>query len=251
MKKLSVVIITLNEEKNIARCIESVIEIADEILVVDSFSTDRTREICNRFGIRFVQQDWLGYIDQKNFANSLAENDWIFSIDADEALSDELKVSIKKIKAELNENTVYSMKRLNNYCGKWIYHCGWYPDTKIRIFNRKNVCWTGKLVHETLKIPDDFSINLLKGDLLHYSYYTREGHFKQMDKFTTLTAQEAFMNGKKSSITQLILNPAWRFIRDFILKLGFLDGKSGFDICRMSGYATYLKYSKLRKLNKL
>lgn len=197
IKRLSAVIITLNEEKNIARCIRSVIGIADEILVVDSFSTDKTKEICIGLGVKFVQQSWLGYVEQKNYANNLAEFDWILSIDADEALSEELCNSIKKIKDKLNENTVYSMNRLTNYCGKWIHHCEWYPDTKIRIFNRKHVCWTGKLIHETLKIPEKFSVNFLKGDLLHFSYYTREDHYRQIDKFTSLTAMEAYENGEK------------------------------------------------------
>lgn len=249
VKKLSAVIITLNEEKNIARCIRSVIDIADEIIVVDSFSTDKTKDICIQLGVKFVQQSWLGYVEQKNFANTLADHDWILSIDADESLSEELHNSIKQVKDQLSENTVYSMNRLTNYCGKWIHHCGWYPDTKIRIFNRKTVSWTGKLIHETLKIPGQFTVNLLKGDLLHFSYYTRDDHYRQIDKFTSLTALEAFENGRKAGIINLFLNPAWKFVRDYLFKAGFLDGKAGFDVCRISAYATYLKYSKLRNMS--
>jgi glycosyltransferase involved in cell wall biosynthesis len=249
VKKLSAVIITLNEEKNIARCIRSVIDIADEIIVVDSFSTDKTKDICIELGVKFVQQSWIGYVEQKNFANNLADHDWILSIDADESLSEELHNSIKQVKDQLSENTVYSMNRLTNYCGKWIHHCGWYPDTKIRIFNRKAVRWTGKLIHETLKIPEQFTVNLLKGDLLHFSYYTRDDHYRQIDKFTSLTALEAFENGRKAGIINLFLNPAWKFVRDYLFKAGFLDGKAGFDVCRISAYATYLKYSKLRNMS--
>lgn len=250
MNKLSVVIITYNEERNIKRCLDSVKSIADEIIVVDSFSTDKTKDICTEEGVKFIQMEWLGYSEQKNYANTLAVNDWILSIDADEALSEELLDSVKKIKDSLNDNAVYSMHRLTNYCGNWIHHCGWYPDTKIRIFNRKHVNWKGKFIHETLKIPDVFEVILLRGDLLHFSYYTKEDHYRQIEKFTTLTAMEAYENGKKAGIINLFFNPAWKFVRDYFFKTGFLDGKAGFDICRISAYATYLKYSKLRNLSK-
>ena len=148
---LTAVIITKNEEFNISRCLQSLKDVADEIVVVDSFSTDSTEEICKSFNVRFVQQEWLGYSEQKNFANSLASNDWIFSIDADEVLSDELKKSILELKNKnISDDNVFSMNRLTNYCGHWIRHCGWYPDRKIRIWNRKVGKWQGE-IHETIE----------------------------------------------------------------------------------------------------
>lgn len=248
--KLSVVIITYNEVLNIERCISSVLDIADEIIVVDSYSTDGTKEICQKYSVSFIEKKWSGYSDQKNHAGSLASNDWIFSIDADEEVSSELKNAILSIKESEFENVVFSVNRLTNYCGKWIRHCGWYPDTKIRIFNRNFVNWDDQIVHEELKIPGNFKIVNLKGDLNHYSYYTIGDHLRQTQKFTDLSAQQAVKLGKKAGIEKLILNPVWKFLRDYVIKMGFLDGKSGFNVCRISAYATYLKYKKIRDLNR-
>jgi glycosyltransferase involved in cell wall biosynthesis len=248
--KVSVVIITLNEEKNIERCILSVKSIADEILVVDSFSTDRTKELCYQNKVRFVQQSWLGYAEQKNYANSIARNEWIFSIDADEMLSDELAQSIKKVETGTEVNVVFSVNRLNNYCGKWILHSGWYPDNKVRLFNKNYVKWSGNFVHEVPDIPHDFKTILLKGDLLHFSYNSKDEHLRQTEKYAGLSALQSFDRGKKSSIIKLTIGPVWRFFRDYILKLGFLDGKAGFEICSISARATYLKYKKLAELYK-
>lgn len=248
--KLSVVIITYNEERNIERCINSVQEIADEIIIVDSYSTDRTKDICQQYSVKFFEKKWSGYSDQKNYADNLARFDWIFSIDADEEVSYELKNSIFSIKENEYENVVFSVNRLTNYCGKWIRHCGWYPDTKIRIFNRNLVIWNDQMVHEELKIPDNFNTINLRGDLNHYSYYTIKDHLRQTQKFTDLSAEQAIKLGKKAGIEKLILNPIWKFLRDYIIKMGFLDGKSGFDVCRISAYATYLKYKKIRNFNK-
>lgn len=248
--KLSVVIITYNEEQNIERCIKSILEIAGEIIVVDSYSTDRTKDICQKYGVKFFEKKWSGYSDQKNYADSLASYNWIFSIDADEEVSSELKNAILSIKEKDYENLVFSVNRLTNYCGKWIRHCGWYPDTKIRIFNRNFVNWDDQLVHEELKIPDNFKTVNLKGDLNHYSYNSINDHLRQTQKFTDLAAEQAVKIGKKAGIEKLILNPIWKFLRDFIIKMGFLDGKSGFNVCRISAYATYLKYKKTRDLYK-
>jgi len=249
MIPLSVVIITFNEEKNIARCIESVQDIADEIIIVDSFSTDRTKEICEKYNVKFFQQKWSGYTEQKNYANSLSANDLILSLDADEAISEELKKSILKLKSTDKQHFVGQVNRLTNYCGKWIFHCGWYPDRKIRLFNRKTAKWTGT-IHEKLSYPDDIEVIQLKGDLEHYSYHTIGEHIKQADKFTTITALEAFNKGKKSSFIAITVKPKWKFFRDFILKLGFLDGYYGYVICKISSFATFLKYTKLRQLKK-
>ena len=243
---LSVVIITKNEEKNIGRCLQSVQSIADEVIVVDSFSTDGTESICKKYGARFVQHEWMGYIDTKNYANSLANNDLIFSIDADEAVSEELCQSIQAIKNADVTGTVFSMNRRMNYCGKWILHGGWYPDEKVRIFDRKCVKWQGKKVHETLDIPADFENVKLNGDLLHYSFYTIEQHRKQNEHFAQLSADEAIEKGKKVNFATPYLHCVWKFIRDYILKGGFLDGGAGWQISKINARGIYLKYKLIR-----
>ncbi len=247
--QISAVIITFNEEENIASCIESIEEVCDEIIIVDSLSTDKTLELANQYPkVRTFSQKWLGYIEQKNYANSLTSYNTILSIDADELLSEKLKESIKEIK-ELGEDCfkVYEVSRLTNYCGSWIKHCGWYPDKKIRIFDKRSVKWQGELVHETLFLPENTQIIPLKGDLLHYSYKSSTDHIERINKYSCLTAKEAFNRGKKSSIFDIWFRPKWRFFRDFIIKRGFLDGYAGYQVCKMSAYITFAKYIKLRE----
>ena len=248
---ISVVIITHNEERNILRCLNSVQDVADEIVVVESGSTDNTEKICKEFGVKFVHQDWLGYAGQKNYANSLASNDWILSIDADEELSDELKHSILKYKNQhIPHIMVFSMNRLTNYCGHWIHHCGWYPDRKIRLWNRRVGQWQGE-IHETIEFSEETKEKVLQGDLNHYSYYSIEDHIRQADKFTTITAMEAFKKGKRcNSIWKLRIKTGWKFIHDYFFALGFLDGYYGYIVCKISAFATFMKYSKLHELTK-
>jgi len=245
--KLSVVIITYNEERNIGRCIQSVQEVADEILVIDSLSTDNTKSICTQPGVRFYEQPWLGYSEQKNHGNSLATYDYVLSIDADEALSEELTNSILELKKK-GFSGAYSFNRLTNYCGHWIHHSGWYPDTKVRIFNRHQVSWTG-VIHETLTLGDT-EIQSLNGDLLHYSYYSEEEHHRQIKRFTDIAAQDYYERGKKASMLKLYGSPLAKFFRDYFINLGFLDGKAGLKICALSAKATYLKYQKIQNLRK-
>lgn len=244
---LSAVIITFNEEKNIARCIDSLLTVVDEIIVVDSFSTDKTKEICLGYkNVKFISNEWLGYAKTKNFANNLAQHNYILSLDADEALSPTLINSILNIN---NFKGVYEFNRLTNYCGKWITHCGWYPDKKIRLFPKNIVYWKDEEIHETIFIPNTLKKKHLIGDLLHYSFYSVEQHLQQIEKFTTLSANVAFEKGEKSSNFKIIYKTVFKFFRDYCLKLGFLDGKYGFIICKNSAYAKYLKYKKLMLLN--
>lgn len=249
MTRISAVIITLNEERNIERCILSLQNIADEIIVIDSFSIDKTQEICKNHDVNFIQTKWLGYSETKNYGNNLATYDYILSIDADEALSEELKKEILLIKQSEKIEDAYFMKRLTNYCGSWIHHCGWYPDKKLRLWNKQKGKWEGN-IHEEVKMQADASIAELKSDLLHYSYYSIQQHINQANKFTDLTAAEAFKNAKKSSLFKIIFNPIVKFIKDYFIKLGFLDGYHGFVICTISAFATFLKYIKLRELHK-
>lgn len=244
---LSVVIITKNEERNIDRCLKSVENIADEIVVVDSFSTDETENICKRYNVNFVQHEWQGYIQTKNYANSLASNNLIFSIDADEAVSPKLEKAILAIKKQSTDGKVFSMNRLMNYCGEWIRHGGWYPDTKVRIFDRRFVQWQGEKVHETLAIPQDFEEIKLDGDLLHYSFYSVEQHRRQNEHFAHLSAEEAIERGKKVGFLAPYTHSVWKFIRDYFFKGGFLDGRYGLIISKINSAGIFLKYQLIRK----
>lgn len=244
MNKLSAVIITLNEERNIGRCLESLQAVADEVVVVDSYSSDATPIICARYGARLVSQEWEGYVATKNRGNQLATHDLILSIDADEALSPELAASIQAIKNQGILHQAFSMNRLMNYCGQWIRHGGWYPDTKVRLFDRREARWTGKKVHETLELSPETEVVHLEGDLLHYSFYTPEEHRQQMEKFARLSAEEMTEAGKKASWLQAVTHTGWKFLRDYLLKAGFLDGKNGFVISRTNAHGVWYKYQK-------
>lgn len=245
--KISAVIITFNEERNIGRCLQSLEGVADEIVVVDSGSTDRTEQICREAKVRLIHQAWLGYAEQKNLGNSIAENDWILSLDADEALSEELRNSLLAWKRNPDTNFVYFVNRLTNYCGHWVRHCGWYPDQKIRFWNKKQGKWEG-LIHENIAIQ--MPQKHLKGDILHYSYYTIHDHLKQLNHFTELMAQEAIEKGKKGSLLKIVFSPLVKFLKSYFLQLGFLDGYYGLVICLISAQATFIKYVKIKELGK-
>jgi len=247
MQKLSVAIITLNEERDIARCLESVRDIADEIVVVDSFSTDKTESICSQYGARFIRHKFEGYIEQKNYALSQTTFQYVLSLDADEALSEELKTSVLQAKSGFRADG-YTMNRLTNYIGTWIHHCGWYPDTKLRLFNRDKGKWDGINPHDEFRFFEKASILKLKGDLLHYSYHSLRDHHKQIEHFTSIAAKAYFEKGKKAPLIKLIFSPPVRFVRDYFFLLGVLDGKAGLRICYLSAGATFKKYKKLRKI---
>lgn len=247
---LSVTIITYNEAKNIERCIQSVKAIANDIVVIDSFSTDNTLAIAKELGANVFNQPFNGYGESKNLGNQKAKNDWILSIDADEVLDKKLLKNILDLKGKLNNNTVYEFSRLNNYCGKWIRFGAWRSDNKIRIFNKKAVKWNLAEVHENLLIPENFVVEKLKGKLLHYSYATVASHLNKIEKYSTLGAEEAYKKGKQASFIKIYFSPVFRFVRDYIFMLGFLDGKFGFIIAKLTAKEVYLKYKKLMELGK-
>ncbi len=247
MIKLSVVIITFNEERNIGRCLDSVRLVADDIVVVDSFSKDKTKEICLAKGARFIEHIFEGHLQQKNWAITQAKFPYVLSLDADEELNFTLINSILEVKNNF-EKTGYTMNRLTNYCGKWIHHSGWYPDTKLRLFDSRRGEWKGINPHDKYELnAANDSIGKLKGDLLHYSYYTVEEHYKQAEYFTTIAAKAYFDLKKKAPVYKLILNPIAKFLHHYIVHFGFLDGAAGFTIARISAYSTFLKYKKLRE----
>lgn len=247
---LSVVIITYNEQKNISRCLNSIQGIADEIVVIDSFSTDTTVDICRQFNVKLLQHPFGGYIEQKNFALKQASNDFVLSLDADEMLSDELRESIIELKGKGPLFDAYSMNRCSSFCGKWIRHGSWYPDKKIRLINRKKGKWGGINPHDKIEMTDPASLQHLKGDLFHYSYYSLEEVITQNNKFTTIQAEAMFRQGRRSGIIKLVVNPFVAFINGYVLKLGFLDGADGFFIAVSVAYQTMVKYAKLLHLQR-
>lgn len=246
-KKITAAIITFNEERNIERCITSLLDCVDEILVVDSFSTDKTEEICQKYNVRFIQNPFQGHIEQKNVALELATHDWVLSLDADEALTPALRESVINTKNETDFGG-YKLNRLTNYCGKWVHYCGWYPDTKIRLVNKQHAKWQGVNPHDRLDVLNNAKIGQLKGDLLHYSYYTKEDHFKQIHYFGNIAAKELIKKGKTASLLKITVKTSAQFFKSYVLKRGFLDGKTGFLISIRSAYATYIKYTLVRKL---
>lgn len=249
MVQISAVIITYNEEKNIERCLQSLQGIADEIVVLDSISTDRTKDICSRFNVKFIEQPFLGYIEQKNKALEFASYPYVISLDADEALSEILSQSIIKVK----ENWVsdgYYFNRLTNYCGKWIHHSDWYPDRKLRLFNKQKGAWTGKNPHDQFILQHGSKEAILKGDLYHYSFPSIDHHLDVLQKFTTIMAKEYHQRGKKVNTFTLLFNPFWKFVKSYFIRLGFLDGYYGYVIATISANATFIKYLKLRELYK-
>jgi len=246
--KLSAAIITYNEELNIERCLKSLQGVADEIVVVDSFSKDRTEEICRAYNTVFIQNPFGGHIQQKNFAIDQTTGDWVLSLDADEALDETLMQSILNVKSNPQFNG-YSMNRLTNYCGKWVHHCGWYPDTKLRLVRKGHARWTGVNPHDRLDMINGEKHGHLKGDILHYSYYTKEDHLKQIEYFGDIAAKELYTRGKNISSFMIIAKVVAQFIKSYFIKLGFLDGATGFTISRLSAYATFRKYTKLKELH--
>ncbi|HDR88674.1 MAG TPA: glycosyltransferase [Bacteroidetes bacterium] len=247
MPELSVVIITYNEEKNLPRCLKSVKGVADDIVVLDSYSTDRTEQICRKYGARFFRHPFLGHVEQKNLAISLARYPRILSLDADEALSPRLRESILEVKHHWTHDGYY-FNRKANYCGKWIRFGSWYPDRKLRLWDSRKGAWRGLNPHDRFSFYRTAKKKLLKGDLLHYSYYSGEEHLKQVRRFSDILAVAYYRSGKTAGIFRRFFHPGWRFFRDFVLKLGFLDGKAGWDIARYAMMETFLKYHKLSKL---
>lgn len=241
MHGITAVIITLNEEDNIARCLESLRGVVDEMLVADTGSSDATCKRASELGARVESLHWEGYAATKNRANALAACDYILSVDADEALSDALKASISAIRSG-GLNGAYSFNRLTNYCGHWIRHCGWYPDTKVRLFPKGAAEWKGDHVHEELVCDQAMPTTHLSGDLLHYSYSSVKEHRERAEHYARLGAQKLL--GKESTLLGLktLFAPLLRFLRMYVVQLGFLDGRMGWHVSVNVCREVYLKY---------
>ncbi len=245
--KITAVIITKNEELNIARCLDSLQEVADEIIVVDALSKDKTEETCRQYpNVVFISREWAGYAASKNYGNSLAHHPYILSIDADEVLSENLRLEIQKEKPILRG--AYSMPRLNHMGQKAIRFSGWYPDRKIRLFPKAETKWTGDFVHE--RIIYDGEVKPLKNDLLHYTYSSFEQYDKKMRHYGTLGAKDMFSKEKHLTWGFMVLKVFFKFFSVYILKLGFLDGLQGLSIAYESAKTIYWKYDVLQELYK-
>jgi len=244
--KISAAIITYNEERNIARALES-LRCCDEIVVVDSGSTDRTVELATKLGARVLDMAWRGYAGQKNYASECCENDWVLSLDADEALSEALEAEIWQIKKNGPEFDAYTMPRLAQYLGRWILHSGWYPDRKIRLFDRRRAKWVGNYVHESVVVEG--TVGHLKSNILHYTCNSLSEHLKTMDRYTTLAAEQLVDQKTPIGWKDLALDPAWTFFRTYVLQRGFLDGFEGLAIAHMAALYNFLKYAKAKNMS--
>lgn len=247
MATISAVIITYNEEVNIGRCIDSLKPVADEIIVVDCYSTDSTKAICLSKRITFVEHEFLGFANQKNFAASLATSDYVLSLDADEYLSDELTRSLLKIKPMLVMDG-YSMNRLSSYADDWIKTCGWYPDKKLRLWKKGSGVWHGQGVHEKVRLHGRKKIGHLKGDLLHHAYDNITQFLEKIQRYSDIYAAE-HRHKVSSSGFKILYKTVFAFVRSFLLKGGILDGYKGLLISTCNANFVFYKYSKLREAN--
>jgi glycosyltransferase involved in cell wall biosynthesis len=247
MIQLSVVIISLNEERYIRSCLESVQGIADEIYVLDSFSSDGTEKICHEYNVRFEQHVFDGYVSQKNRATSRARHDYILSLDADEALSEEMKAQVSRLKAQWTCDG-YIFNRRNNWCGRWMRFTTLYPDRKLRLFDRRKARWEGLDPHDYVQPDPGAGIVRVKGDLLHWAILDLEEQRKKTDQFARISAKAYFGKGIKPSWFAMAVHPAWRWFREYCIRLGFLEGTAGWQIARFSALYTWKKYYYLSQL---
>ena len=245
-KQLSITIITLNEERRIGKCIKSV-SFADEVVVVDSGSQDRTVEIAEQAGARVIQQEWLGYGRQKQFAVEQATNEWVLCLDADEWLSPELSRSIQSV-LEHPEFSAYQFPRRNRFMGRWLRHGEGYPDWSLRLFHRDHAHWSEDEVHE--KVVPDGETGKVSGDLMHESEETLKQYLAKQDSYTTLQARRLRGEGKESSIIKMVLSPIVRFIKFYLIRRGFLDGAPGLVHILIGCHNSSMKYAKLIGMKK-
>jgi len=245
MPSISATIIAHNEAHSIARAIRS-LGVADEIIVVDGGSIDETREIAAKMGARLVLHPWEGFAAQKNFAISQAIHDWILSLDADEEFDEDAQAAIARWKTSAPRAAGYCFARRARYLGRWILHCGWYPDFKVRLFDRRRCEWKGEYVHESVMVHGP--LDTMEGEILHYTCDTLDEHRKRVEFYTDLAAHEMFERGESVSAARRILAPPWVFFNTYFLRLGILDGYQGFLIARMAARYVRRKYSKWVRL---
>jgi glycosyltransferase involved in cell wall biosynthesis len=240
--QLSVTIITKNEAHNLPDALASVAW-ADEILVVDSGSTDETVAVARRFTDRVVSLDWRGYGEQKNHAASLAAHDWIMSLDADERVSEPLATEIQRLLSGAPGARGYRIPRLSHYLGRWIRGTDWYPDYQLRLYDRRHARWVTRAVHESVEV--DGPVRTLSADLTHHPYRDIAHHLETIDRYTTLAAQQLDEDGRRAGLGQLLVHPALAFLRNYILRRGIVIGRAGLIVSILNSYYVFLKFAKL------
>lgn len=243
MIKISACIISYNEERKLEDCLKSLQTVVDEIIIVDSLSTDKTLEIAEKYTDKIYHQKFLGHIEQKNLAVSKATHQWVLSLDCDERLSPQLQHSIMEIKDRIDENDAYRMARKTYYVYRWLNHC-WYPDKKVRLFNKEKARWGGVNPHDKVVVESN-SVKELPGDILHYSFDSISAHIQTLDKFTDIGAQELIKKGKKVTMLSPFTHATWTFLRMYLFRAGFLDGFAGFVASVLSFMHVFVKYSKV------
>lgn len=243
---VSAIVVCFNEEERIEDCLKS-LRWCDEIVVVDSFSTDRTPEICRRYTERFFQRAWAGYRDQKAYAHSLATKDWVLLVDSDERVTAELEQEIVGALTQKNDACAgYAVPRLVYYLGRWWRRGGWYPDYDVRLFRRDRATWGGSDPHE--KIIVDGRVRRLENPLQHFSYRNIEDHFQRINRFTSISSRELQKEGGRWRLSDALLRPALRFFRFYVIKRGFMEGFAGFYVALSAAVYVFLKYAKLWEL---
>jgi len=246
--RLSACIITYNEADRIEDCVRSV-SFCDDVVVVDSHSTDNTRELARALGARVIERDWSGYRSQKQFAVDAALYDWVLCIDADERVSDELRHEIEALRERGFEGYAgWSIPRITDYFGRFLRHGNAYPDRLVRLFDRRRGRWAGREIHENTQV--DGRIGRLRGHLLHYSYRSLSDQERRMQRYAELMALSMYESGQRGSLAKVVLNPCWRFLRGYILRLGFLDGWRGLAFAMVEAGYVRQKYLKLYLLSK-
>ena len=246
---LSVVIITKNEAHIIGTTLQSLQGITDDLIIVDSGSTDNTITICKTFGATIIETSWDGYGPNKNKGIAAAKHHWILNLDADEAIDEELKAAIQQLQLQ-DDNTVYNFKFKNFFCKKWIRYGEWSGDKHIRLFNRNKVQWNTAAVHEALTIPNQTKVVLLSGNILHYTTNTIDEYINKTTHYAKLNATKYYLQGKQVSFFKLRIAPGFTFVQHYILRLGFLDGWEGYLIAKTTAWYTFLKYSFLKEMHK-
>lgn len=235
-------VITLNEAAHIQACIAS-LAWADDIVVVDSGSSDGTPALARAAGARVIERDWPGYAAQKDFAASQASHDWIVSVDADERVTPELAEEIRRVVANPGDKVGFRVPRITFHLGRWIRTTDWYPDYQLRLYDRRHANWAQRRVHES--VTPRGPIGLLTSNLQHYAYRDLAHHHETMQRYTTLAAQQMYEEGRRGSVSALLLHPPAAFLRNYILKRGFLDGAPGLIISAMNAHYVFLKFAKL------
>ncbi len=246
---ISAVIITKNEAHIIGNTLQSLQKVTNDIVIVDSGSTDETVAICKKFSATVIETDWDGYGINKNKGIKVAKYDWILSLDADEAIDTELQQNLRQLTLN-NELEVFDIRFKNFFCNKWIRFGEWGFDRHIRLFNRQKVCWNIAAVHENLVFPGEVKVSRLKGNILHYTVHNRQEYDAKTDHYARMNAKKYFAAGKKNGILKQYLSPLFAFIQHYIFRLGFLDGKEGLIIAKTTARYTFLKYRYLKELNR-